>query len=302
MLLSGCALGGPVLQNPSQQTIPPQAFLDKVPFFAQEDYQCGPAALAMVMRWNGLQVQPAELVPLAYLPDRRGSLQVGLISASRRLGFLAYPLPGEDCLLRELAAGHPVIVLQNLGLSWWTKWHYAVVIGYDLNRQEVVLHSGLEANRKVRYATFARTWRRGGSWGLLILPAGRMPACAEQLPYLKAVLGLEQSGHLVESLVALKAADRHWPGSPQVKMALGNALYATKDLHGAVHAFSEATRLAPENGAAFNNLAHVLAELELFNEAEKAAKTAVALGGPRSDIFRQTLDDILQRRILRKVE
>lgn len=302
MLLFGCALSGPVLQNPSPATIPPQALVEKVPFFAQEAYQCGPAALAMVMRWNGLQVQPADLVPWVYLPDRRGSLQTGLISASRRFGLLAYPLPGEACLLKELTAGHPVIVLQNLGLSWWTKWHYAVVIGYDLNQQEVVLHSGLEDNRKVRYATFARTWRRGDSWGLLILPPGRMPACAEQLPYLKAVLGLEQSGRRVESLVALRAADRHWPGSPQVKMALGNALYAAKDLYGAVQAFSEATRLAPENGAAFNNLAHVLAELARFDEAEKAARTAVALGGPRSDIFRQTLDDILHQRNLHQAD
>jgi tetratricopeptide (TPR) repeat protein len=288
-----------VLQNPAPATLTPRVHLGQVPFYAQETYQCGPAALAMVMGWHGLQVRPADLVPMVYLPDRRGSLQTALIGASRRHGLLAYPLRGEASLLRELAAGHPVIVLQNLGLSWAAAWHYAVVIGYDLNRQEVALHTGLQSDRRVPYATFARTWKRAASWGLLVLPAGRMPACARELPYLKAVLGLEQSGHLGEALAALGSAARHWPDSPQVKIALGNALYANRDLPSAAQAFDLATRLSPTNGPAFNNLAHVLAELGRLEEAERAARKAVALGGPGSDIFHQTLDDILDRRALR---
>ena len=46
-------------------------------------------------------------------------------------------------LLQEVAAGHPVIVLQNLGLEWIPVWHYSVVIGYDLSRGQLVLRSGL---------------------------------------------------------------------------------------------------------------------------------------------------------------
>ena len=86
-------------------------------------------------------------------PDRRGSLQSGLIGGARRLGRLAYPIRGRDCLLREVVAGHPVIVLQNLSLRWWPQWHYAVVIGYDLPQQAVVLHTGVNASRRV-----ARAW------------------------------------------------------------------------------------------------------------------------------------------------
>ncbi|MEJ2040382.1 MAG: PA2778 family cysteine peptidase [Desulfosarcinaceae bacterium] len=295
VLLFGCALSGPLLQKPASLDIPSHVQLEQVPFFPQEAYQCGPASLAMVLSWAGYQVQPEDLVPMVYLPDRRGSLQTGLIGASRRFGFLAFPIRGRDGLLCELAAGIPVIVLQNLGLSWVPKWHYAVVIGYDLNEQVVILHTGLEADRKVPYSTFARTWNRAEDWGLLVLPAGRIPACAEELPYLKAVLGLDRAGRLAETLTALRAAVRRWPVSAQVRMALGNALYADGNLNGSAQAFSQATRLAPRNGAAFNNLAHVLAELGDLNQAEQAARKAVALGGPRSDLYRKTLNDIVAR-------
>jgi tetratricopeptide (TPR) repeat protein len=295
-ILFGCAFGRPVLQNPSSLSAAPRIELDQVPFFAQEAYQCGPAALAMVLRWSGLQVQPDDLVHMVYVPDRHGSLQAGLIGAARRYGYLAYPIHGEDCLLQALAVGYPVIVLQNLGLRWIPKWHYAVVIGYDLTQQEMVLHSGLEAGRRIAYATFARTWKRADQWGLLVLPVGRLPACAQELDYLKAVLGLEQSGQPTQTLAALQTAVEQWPGSAQVHMALGNALYAQGAVAEAAQAFEEATRLAPDNGAAFNNLAHTLAVLGRFDQAEAAARQAIRLGGVRSELYRQTLNEILMKR------
>jgi hypothetical protein len=54
-----------------------------------------------------------------------------MIGAARRHGRLAYLITGPDSMFEEVAAGHPVIVLQNLGLSWYPVWHYAVVVGYD---------------------------------------------------------------------------------------------------------------------------------------------------------------------------
>jgi hypothetical protein len=48
--------------------------------------------------------------------------------------------PGCQQLCEEVAAGHPVIVLQNIGLSWYLVWHYAVVVGYDLHEGTVIFH------------------------------------------------------------------------------------------------------------------------------------------------------------------
>src|SRR3569623_1363896 len=117
--------------------------LDAVPFFPQERYQCGPAALATVLAWSGAAVTADQLVPQVYLPARQGSLQPELLAAARRYQRLPYVLePDLAALLREVGAGHPVLVLQNLGLSWAPRWHNAVVVGYDLARDEVVLRSG----------------------------------------------------------------------------------------------------------------------------------------------------------------
>ncbi len=65
-----------------------------------------------------------------------------MIGAARRHGRVAYVISSPEELLVEVAAGNPVIVLQNLGLSWVPVWHYAVVIGYDGDADMVTLHSG----------------------------------------------------------------------------------------------------------------------------------------------------------------
>ena len=123
--------------------------LDTVPFFPQQAYQCGPAAMAMVLGWSGLPVTPDNLVDEVYTPGRLGSLQPNLIAAARRRGRLAYPFNGPQPLLAELAAGHPVVVLQNLGTATYPAWHYAVVVGRDRSTDQILLHSGTRARHQI---------------------------------------------------------------------------------------------------------------------------------------------------------
>ena len=75
------------------------------------------ASAAPVLVGAGAKTSPEELVPQVYLPDRKGSLQVEMLAAARRHGMVSYALaPRFEDLLRELAAGNPVVVLQDLGL------------------------------------------------------------------------------------------------------------------------------------------------------------------------------------------
>ena len=139
--LAGCAAQQVLLQD---NQMPRRKEIARVPFFPQQQYQCGPAALAMAISATGAEVTPEELVPQVYLPQRKGSLQAEMLAATRRNGLLAYRLTPElSDLLTEVAAETPVIVLQNLGLSWYPVWHYAVVVGYDLDQQQIILRSGL---------------------------------------------------------------------------------------------------------------------------------------------------------------
>ena len=263
-----------------------------VPFFAQEELQCGPAALAMVLNWSGVALQPSDLSKEVYTPGLKGSLQSSLIGSARRHGRVAYPITGIESLIAEISAGHPVVVLVNLGFSWYPRWHYAVVIGYDQGKEEIILHSGLIANEILSSWTFKNIWRRGEYWGLLVLPPDRLPEVAEEEEWLTAVAGLENAGQWPASAIGYATALKRWEESFVAWMGLGNSLYNLHDLDSAAEAFYQATLVQPENGMPFNNWAHVLAEQGKRQEALTAAQRAVDLGGPLHDTFVQTLEEI----------
>lgn len=270
--------------------------LTDVPFFPQDAYQCGPAALATVLRAAGVPTTADALVPQVYLPGRRGSLQLELVAAARRHGTVPYVLsPALETLLAEVAAGHPVLVLQNLALAWYPKWHYAVVVGYDLDRAELVLRSGLERRHVVPFAVFERTWRRAERWALVALPPDRVPTTAEETRYLQSVAALERLGSREQAERAYRAALARWPRSLGALMGVGNSRYAAGDLEGAELAYRDAVAIHPTAGVAHNNLAQTLADRGNLREAEAAARRAVELGGALADTFRATLADIRAR-------
>lgn len=290
-LLAGCA-GQAVRWPPPSAGLPPRHLIANVPFFAQEEYQCGPAALAMGLAWSGLEVAPAELTAKVYTASLQGSLQPAMIAAARRLGRLAYVIRGSEALLREVAAGRPVIVLQNLGLSWVPRWHYAVVIGYDMAADDVTVHTGITAQRRMPWPLFLNTWSRGDFWGLLVLKAAELPATAEEGAYVEAAIGLENAGRLGEAEQAYRTALTRWPGNLAALMGLGNSAYAQADLITAEAAFRKAAKAHPRSGAAWNNLAHVLLKQGRSAEALDAARQAVVLGGPLTPTFQKTLEEI----------
>ncbi|MFQ5520194.1 MAG: PA2778 family cysteine peptidase, partial [Candidatus Methylomirabilia bacterium] len=222
--LSGCATSqSDRLARRGLGTLPPRIKSLQVPFHPQEAYYCGPASLAMALNWTGVSISPQALAPQVYTPGRQGTLQTEIVTAPRRLGRIAYPVSTLENLLSEVAAGHPVIVLQNLGLSWFPRWHFAVVIGYDLPRRELVLHSGLEPRKVMPIRLFERTWARGKNWGVVILPPEKLPKTAKERPFLLAVVGLEKAGRGEAAARAYTAALTRWPKSYGALMGLGNS-------------------------------------------------------------------------------
>lgn len=162
LLLAGCATQTRALLA-APRSGPAQHELTATPFYAQERYQCGPAALAMLLGAAAIETTPDALVPEVYLPGREGSLQLELLAAGRRHGALAATIaPGMRSLLAELDAGHPVLVLQNLSLPIFPKWHYAVAIGYDLDQGQIILRSGTTERMAMPLSTFENTWARSG--------------------------------------------------------------------------------------------------------------------------------------------
>jgi tetratricopeptide (TPR) repeat protein len=291
-VFGGCATTATHNWQQATDSIPPRHKLNAVPFYPQKEYQCGPASLAMALSWSGPQISPDELTPQVYTPSLKGSLQPAMIAATRRQGKVAYPINGAQALLREIAAGHPVIVLQNLGLSWIPVWHYAVVIGYDVDAQAVILHSGVTSWKKTSFRIFENTWARSDHWGLLVLPPDRLPATVQEQSWISAVVGLEKARQWPAAVRGYQTALHRWPQSFSAHIGLGNSYYATEDLASAAAVLRKATARFPQEGVAFNNLAQVLWEQGKKREALKAARRAVKLGGPHVEQFKKTLDEI----------
>jgi tetratricopeptide (TPR) repeat protein len=272
----------------------PERVALEVPFHAQEAYQCGPAALAMALGWSGVDVAPEALAAEVFVPGRKGSFAVGLVAAARAHGRVPVELHDLGELLRELAAGHPVLVLQDLGLRapLLSRPHFAVAVGYDLPARTLFLHSGTQARRPTTLANFERTWRRAGGFAALVLPPNLLPATAGESRWLAAAAGLERAGRGAEADSAYRAALARWPRSAGAWLGLGNVALAADRLGDAEAAFRRATELDAASAPAWNNLAHVLHRRGRRDEALAAAERAVALGGPHLQTARRTLEEI----------
>jgi Tetratricopeptide repeat/Peptidase_C39 like family len=292
LLFSGCAgfYASAMLQKTGG--IPSRFELDAVPFFPQKADQCGPAALAESLRWSGVSITPENLTHEVFTPEKKGSFQTALIGAARRNGRIAYVLSGPGDLFREVAAGNPVIVLLNLGLSWYPVWHYAVVIGYDLVEKRVVLRSGDTAREVLSFWVFENTWARSHHWGIIILRPDQFPAVVKEDVFTEAVLGLEKARRFEDAVVGYQTVLTRWPDNLPALMGVGNCYYALGKLEDAETAFRKTTRLHPESGSAFNNLAQILFEQGRKKEALAAARKAVSLGGPLRPAYQKTLREI----------
>jgi tetratricopeptide (TPR) repeat protein len=280
-----------LMESPPPE-LPVRVMLQNVPFIAQQASYCGPAALAMTMRFYGLKVSQDSLARAVYVPELKGSLQAEMLAATRRHGLLAYELtPSLRKLLEEISAGHPVVVLQNLGVSWYPVWHYAVAIGYDLDTQELVLHSGTHQDYREPLAAFERTWGRSSDWALVPLPPTMLPRDENPLRVVKAAAALEQTGQMRAAERAYAATARRWPDNLVAHMGVGNTRYALHQIKAAAVAFREAIAVDPRSAAAHNNLAVSLSDVGCHHYALQMARRAVALddGDPS---FEETLDEI----------
>lgn len=262
----------------------PKAAAVKDPvFFAQRTKECGPASLAMVLVQSGVKTDPDRLVAEVYNPGREGSLAPAMLAAARRAGRIAYPINDLKTLFAEIDRGRPVVVLENLGLQWYPVWHYAVVVGYDLGRDVVILHSGRTPYAEMRLETFERTWARVDYWGLTMLKPGQFPDGADPFAYTEAVAGVERAGRTRIAEQGYAAAAARWPDNYVARMGLGNTLYALGHAEEAVERFEQATRADSSYVEAWNNMGNVLAELGRAEEAVSAYRRALSLAPDYAD-------------------
>ena len=298
-LLGGCASMTPqtfALREDWPADVPHTAELASVPFFTQDEYQCGPAALATLLVHAGANVTPESLVSQVYLPARQGSLQVEMLAAPRRHGLVSYRLEARyEDLLREVAAGNPVIVLQDTGGGFITNWHYAVVVGFDYAKGDVILRSGETRRDVTSFTMLEYTWKRSNYWAMVVMPPGRLPATATEAGYLPAIAAMERVGAPGAVEAAYGAFLDRWPDSVGAGIGLANRYYARGDLANAEGVLRRAAARNPDSVVVLNNLAQTLSEQGRNAEALEVIDRAAQPGSLFAPDVRDTRTLILQR-------
>lgn len=298
--LSGCAALVPQtmgLRDTWPAGVALRTELGEVPFFPQQDYQCGPAALATTLVNTGARVTPEELVKLVYVPARLGSLQIEMLAAPRRYSRVSYQLaPRFADLLREVAAGNPVIALQDTGVGPIANWHYAVVVGFDYPAGELYLRSGETQRLAIPFTVFEYTWKKSNYWAMVTMPPASIPATATEPGYLAAISAMERVGDARAAIPAYSAFLDRWPTNAAASVGLANRHYALGALNEAEGVLRRAAALHPDSVAVLNNLAQTLSDLGRNDEALALIERALRPdGSPFASAARETHALILER-------
>jgi len=273
-----------------------RAELADVPFFADDGFLCGPSSLATTLAHAGAKVEPRDLVPEVYLPARHGALQVEMLAAARRHGAVSYALDGKlESVMREVAAGNPVIVLQDFGVWPIKVWHYAVVVGFDRGTQSVVMRSGLNQRQVAPWAALEYTWG-DDHWAMVTMPPGRVPVTAEVDRYTEAVIAMARVSPPAQARTAYEALLARWPRTFAAEVGLANTLYALRDLVAAEKLFRDALAQQPDSVPVLNNLAMVVGEQGRIDEALALVATAERSPGPYAEAIADTRRAIEARR------
>lgn len=152
------------------------AYISGVPFFPQNQFQCGPASLASVLNFYNIHVSPEEIRDAIYLKRLKGTLNMDMFSYARGFadrGINVREIYGDLTILKgEIRREHPVIVFTDLGIWHIRRGHYMVVVGYDDLKGGVIVYSGREKDKFLPYPAFLRIWKRGGYWALVINKKG----------------------------------------------------------------------------------------------------------------------------------
>lgn len=160
-----CSCAGPSSNLSGQST----RVIDGVPFFPQEEYQCGPASLAGILNYYGWKISPADIAAEIFSRKAGGTLDMDMVFYARKKGLRAEKYRGtfED-LQAQIDSRRPLIVLIDQGFWVYQIHHFMVVVGYD--EGSIIVNSGKEERKFISRGSFSKTWEKTKFWTLRITP------------------------------------------------------------------------------------------------------------------------------------
>lgn len=204
-VLNGCA--GTVA--PEVKRLPERVELSGT-FYRGEANQSGPQVLASLLSQQGIVITPGLLEKPLQLPGAEDKLQRNIENLAREYGMLVYPLDNNlPALLTQVAAGYPVMVRFSEGSAFWAEPRYAILSGYDRNKQNVLLRAGMNRRQLMSFSAFESALEKSGGWAILIQKPSQIPAAVDPQRWLNAADALAQAGQENEAAQARKALAAH---------------------------------------------------------------------------------------------
>jgi len=154
---------------PSSPFGEPARIIEGIPFFPQEEFQCGPASLAGVLNYYGWRISPADIAAEIFSPQARGTLDMDMVFYAQKKGLRAEKYRGSfEDLQAQIDSRRPLIALIDQGFWVYQRHHFVVVVGYD--QGSIVVNSGKEERKFIARESFLRTWKKTKFWTLRITP------------------------------------------------------------------------------------------------------------------------------------
>ncbi|KAB0496763.1 hypothetical protein SAMN05216558_3267 [Pseudomonas vancouverensis] len=175
-------------------------------FYRGDAFQSGPQVLASMLSQQGVVITPGLLEKPLHLPGGEGQLQQNMQSLAREYGMMVYPLDSNlPALLTQVAAGYPVMVRFTEGSAMWAEPRYAILSGYNRQKQTVLLRAGMNQREMMKFGSFESAFKDAGGWAVLIQNPTQLPAHVDQQRWLKAANELAQAGQEQAAAKAKKA-------------------------------------------------------------------------------------------------
>ncbi|MCU1758604.1 peptidase C39 family protein [Pseudomonas sp. 14P_8.1_Bac3] len=196
-LITGCVVGlagcaGSVA--PEVKRLPERVELSGT-FYRGQEYQSGPQVLASMLSQQGVVITPGLLEKPLHVPGAEAQLQQNIQNLAREYGMVVYPLDSNlPALLTQVAAGYPVMVRFTEGSAFWAEPRYAILAGYNRQKQTVLLRAGMNRRELMSFASFESAFKAAGGWAVLIQKPNQIPAHVDQQRWLKAASDLAQAG------------------------------------------------------------------------------------------------------------
>jgi hypothetical protein len=292
--LGACSASGPQLRD--FQVAGPALELPRVPYAAEDAHRGGPAALSMALGAAGLAAPPAEFDAEIQQGEDAENTRVAMVQAVLARGLvpsLIHSRTADLEIVRELRAGHPVVVLLYRGVVL-RQWEYAVVVGVDPGANAFILQTGTQSRLRLEYPALLAAWADSDYWAMVVTAPDDVPASAGSGEWLARAADLQRSGKTRQAVQAYLAATRRWPVEARAWAELGRLRAAQHDLRAATDVLRKALQLNPGAAAVHADLARVLNDRQCADQAQDEIGLALA---QERDPARRAADQRFQREL-----